>query len=131
MRLEAGNTMKRRIRAMLVLACALAALAGYAAEPVQRLAQHDAAALPKLETARSRADHEEIAAWYEREAESADRQRAAHLRMRDAYAMAEPGYGNAAVVAHCQNLILRFQQSAQDNLTLARLHRRVAEEVSE
>jgi hypothetical protein len=123
--------MKRRFRAMLVSACVLAELAGCAAAPVQRLAQHDVAALPKLETARSRADHEEIAAWYERKAGSADRQGAAHLRMRDAYAMADRGYDNAAVVAHCRNLILRYQQSAQDNLTLARLHRRVAEEVSE
>jgi hypothetical protein len=115
----------------LASACALAVLAGCAAEPVGWLPQHDAAPLPRLETARTRADHEEIAAWYVREAASADQQVVAHLRMRDAYAAPDQGYGDAAVVEHCRNLILSYQQAAEDNLALAGLHRHVAEEVAE
>lgn len=79
----------RMATSALALTFALAALAGCAAEPVGRLPRQDAASLPKIEAARTRADHEEIAAWYEREAASADRQVDVHLRMGDIYALME------------------------------------------
>ncbi len=126
-----SNWMKPGFRATLVLGCVLAALAGCAIEPVERLPHQEAAPSPMLETARTRADHEEIAAWYEREAGSAEDRAAAHRRMRNAYALPEPGYGSAAFVEHCQNLILRYQQAAEGNLALAQLHRRLAGEAHE
>ncbi|MFY9314560.1 MAG: hypothetical protein WAO95_03255 [Burkholderiales bacterium] len=123
--------MKRGCGAMLVSGFVLAALAGYATEPVGRLPQQESAPLPQLEAARTRADHEAIAAWYEREAASAEGRAAAHRRMRDAYALPDPRYSNAAFVEHCENLILRYQQTAESNLALADLHRRLAGEAGQ
>ena len=118
-------------RTILVLACSLSALTGCVTTPAQRLPQQDVVPLPKLETARTRADREEIAAWYEREAESAGLQGAVHLRMRDAYASPDTGDGNSASIEHCQNLLLSQRLAAENNLALAGLHRRLAEEVAE
>ena len=74
--------LKSGFRATPVLACALVALAGCATEPAERFFQPDAAPLPRFETARTRADHEEIVTWYEREAASADpRDAEAHLAL--------------------------------------------------
>ena len=129
--MDDSDRVKPGFRAMLVLGFVLAALAGCAIEPVERPPHQEAAPLPMIETARTRADHEVIAAWYEREARSAEDQAAAHRRMRDAYALPDPRYGDGAFVEHCRNLILTYQQAAEDNLELAGLHRRVAEEVAE
>lgn len=117
--------------ATMVFAFTLVALAGCTTEPVQSLPRQAAAPLPNLETARTRAEHEEIAAWYEREAKWANEQAVAHRRMLGIYASPEPGLSSVGFVEHCENLILGHQQTAGDNLALAMLHRHVAEDVAE
>lgn len=104
-----------RFGAMLLLAGALAApLAARADGTVQGLRQPDTAPLPRLEAARTPAEHGEIAAWYERGADSAGREAAAHARMRDE---------DAAAAEHCRFLIQGRQLRAEGYLALARLHR--------
>lgn len=118
-----------RLTQMLVLA--LPILAGCASPPAQRVAQQIAAPLPRIEDARTRADHEEIAAWYDREAQAAERQWEVHLRMRDAGAPPDPIHGNEDLAAHCQNLLFSYELAAEGNLALAELHRRLAGEAPE
>lgn len=86
--------------------------------------------------ARTRADHEAVAAWYEREAAAARENAARHQRMLDAY---RPGFGgrsagistSAGILRHCENLVRRYEGIADDALALAKLHRQVAGETKE
>jgi hypothetical protein len=82
--------------------------------------------------ARTRADHDELAAWYVREAESARERAAAHRKMRDSYASSS-GYFDlmTSMAGHCTNLVLKYQEAANENAALAELHRRLAGEAKE
>ncbi len=130
------NTVQRRnprIAAILLAAIALA-LGGCAAEgPVK-----PAGIEQMIETARTRANHLDIAASYEQEAE---RDKAAAERHRDlaqAYArgwvwagpkvggVVSASKGNQAFVTHCENLTRLYLQAAEENLTLAKAHRSLA-----
>ncbi len=66
--------LKSGFRVTLILTGALVALAGCATKPAPNSSRPFAMTLPRFETARTRDDHEEIAAWYEREAASPDQQ---------------------------------------------------------
>ncbi|MBI2751903.1 MAG: hypothetical protein HYX46_00060 [Betaproteobacteria bacterium] len=92
-----------------------------AAKPAQRelLSQKAAAA-------RTRADHEELAQWYVREAAAIGDKAAVHRRLRDGYASPLGGYGLTGFWQHCNSLVGRYEQAAQDLLALARLHRELA-----
>jgi hypothetical protein len=97
----------------------------------------------KIEAARTRADHQEIAAVYEQQG---DRDRAAaerHRGLARAYERGRvwsgPPVGSASSVraqnegwvAHCENLARIYQQAAEENLALARAHRQVAAETKD
>lgn len=121
----------RRFSAILLSGCALvSALAGCAGESIQRPRPLDAAQrpsppdapLPRLESARTRTEHEELEVWYEREANSAERQVAVHARMRDE---------DAAAAEHCRVLIFGHELRAEGSRALARLHRMLAVDADE
>jgi hypothetical protein len=121
------------------LAAAVLILGGCAAEgPVK-----PAGLEQKIEAARTRADHQEIAAVYEQQAEG---DRAAAERHRGLARAYERGYiaggsrvrgsstarrENKSFAAHCENLTRIYQQAAEENLALAREHRRLAAEASD
>ena len=83
----------------------------------------------KIEAARTRADHQEIAAIYEQQAEGYKAMAEQHRRWARAY---ERGRRKAqSFVAHCENLARIFQQAAEENLALARAHRQAAAETND
>ena len=83
----------------------------------------------KIEAARTRADHQEIAAIYEQQAEGYKATAEQHRRWALAY---ERGRRKSkSLVTHCENLARIFQQAAEENLALAREHRQVAAETND
>lgn len=97
----------------------------------------------KIEAARTRADHQELAAVYEQQA-GADKE--AMERHRDLARAYERGWvwagptvgsassvrrGNQSLVAHCENLARIYQQAAEENLALAKEHRQLAAETKD
>lgn len=121
-------------RRWLVLVAALLTLSGCAAEgPVK-----PAGLEQKIEAARTRADHGEIAAIYEQQADADKEAGKRHRNLARAY---ERGWvwagpkaggvvsarkGNQNKIAHCDNLARIFQQAAAENLSLAGEHRQMA-----
>lgn len=124
---------------VLALALAILTLGGCAAEgPVKAAGLEQ-----KIVAARTRADHQEIAAVYEQQAEG---DRAASQRHRGfarayerGYAPGRPKIGSASSVrreykssiAHCENLARIYQQGAEENLALAREHHRLVAETKD
>lgn len=121
-------------RRWLVLVAALLTLSGCAAEgPVK-----PAGLEQKIEAARTRADHAEIAAIYEQQADADKEAGKRHRNLARAY---ERGWvwagpkaggvvsarkGNQNQIAHCENLARIFQREAAENLSLAGEQRRMA-----
>lgn len=118
------------------LAAAVLTLGGCAAEgPVK-----PAGLEQKIEAARTRADHQEIAAAYEQQAEgdraAAERHRGLARAYERGWVWIGPRVGgestarreNKSAVAHCENLARIYGQAAEENVALAREHRRLAAE---
>jgi len=83
----------------------------------------------KIEAARTRADHQEIAAVYEQQAEAYKATADLHRDWARAY---ERGRRKIySMVTHCENLARIFQQAAEETLALAREHRQVAAETKD
>jgi hypothetical protein len=85
-----------------------------------------------IQTAKTKADHERIAAYYEQEAAEYEKKAAQHERMGNAYEMYkfpihQKGHDMAKASAHCQDLARLFRQTAEEYRSLAREHRQLAE----
>jgi hypothetical protein len=97
----------------------------------------------KIEAARTRADHQEIAVVYERQAESdraaAERHRGLARAYEQGWVWNPPRVGgvssarreNQNLIAHCENLVRIYQQAAEENIALARAHRQLAVELKD
>lgn len=123
----------------LVLAAAVLILGGCPAEgPVK-----SAGLEQKIEAARTRADHQEIAAAYEQQAgvdrEAMERHRTLARAYEQGWVWAPPRVGgassapreNQSLIAHCENLARIYQQAAEENLALAKQHRQMATETKD
>lgn len=85
-----------------------------------------------IKTAKTPADHERIAAYYEQEAAEYKKKAALHERMGSEYEMYkfpihQKGHDMAKASAHCKDLTRLFNQAAEEYLSLAREHRQLAE----
>lgn len=127
------------LRAVTFLAVAISILGGCAAEgPVKPVGLEQ-----KIEAARTRADHQDIAVVYEQQAERDKAAAERHRGLARAYERGEvwraPRVGSASTVrrenkssvAHCENLARVYQQAAEENWALARQHRRFAAETTD
>ena len=83
----------------------------------------------KIEAARTRADHQEIAAVYEQQAEGYKATAEWHRGWARAYERGR--WKSQNMVTHCENLARIFQQAAEETLALAREHRQVAAETKD
>ena len=107
------------------LVAAILALGGCAAQgPVK-----PAGLEQKIEAARTRADHQEIAAVYEQQAEDYKATAEWHRGWARAYERGRRKSNSG--VTHCENLARIFQQAAEETLALAREHRQVAAETKD
>lgn len=87
---------------------------------------------PSIEHARSRPDHQEIAAQYERQALADAAAAKRHLGYAAIYrrnvARQSGAEEHAALAKHCESLARTYQQAADENNAAARLHRQLAAE---
>ena len=80
--------------------------------------------------AKTAADHEAIAAYYEREAAAAKDKSAEHRRLVEAYhrlAATPRGQGFQSMGNHCQQLAKNYESVAAQNTALATAHRKMAQ----
>jgi hypothetical protein len=85
-----------------------------------------------IKTAKTPADHERIAAYYEQEVAEYQKKASLHERMGNEYAMYkfpihQKGHDMAKASTHCKDLTRLFSQAAEEYLALAREHRQMAE----
>ena len=86
----------------------------------------------RIESASSRSDHEALASEYERKAsvdtDAATRHRgyaAIYLKNRSPRSGPE---AHVALARHCENIARNYEQAANENLAMAKLHRALATE---
>ena len=120
--------MNRKSSRLILGACAglLAlslSLGGYALSA----GQEPALPVQKIETAKTRADHEALAAFYVQEANTAQAKAEEHKQMAEHYKKGI-GYGNAktTLIQHCDYIAHKYQETAKENQALAKLHRELA-----
>jgi hypothetical protein len=85
----------------------------------------------KIENARTRADHEEIASVYEQHAGTDRAEAERHRGLARIYTRSGgvKGASNPAMSSHCDKLAQTYQQAADENLVLAKMHRQMAAEL--
>jgi hypothetical protein len=76
--------------------------------------------------AKTPADHEAIAAYYEKEAQAAREQQASHQRMAESYARIPVLEMKSGLASHCNIIARRYEEVAKEYETLAQLHRDMA-----
>ena len=82
-------------------------------------------------TAKTKADHEALASNFENEVAAAKARIIEHRKMSQSYRAFGPSKGPAAgFVGHCDNLIAKEEEAAQDLVELAKLHRQLAAEAA-
>lgn len=72
--------------------------------------------------AKTPADHEALAASYDKEAQEARRKQAEHLKMKEWYEK-NPAMNKTGFSFHCQQIALQFQKMAEEYEALAKMHR--------
>lgn len=87
----------------------------------------------KIANARTRADHQSLAQFFEQEAQEAKKRAVGHLAMSMGYT--DPAWtGNEPWTharGHCETLANLYEKAEQENMALAALHRQRAAETSE
>lgn len=111
----------QRAGSVLLLCIVLAGCAGNPKPPSAELQQ-------QIESARTRADHEALAAHYDRQADAARTSAAEHRQMAKTYAlMIGIGRSAASIPAHCEALVTKYEGIAADYERIASDHRRMGE----
>jgi len=85
----------------------------------------------RIEHARTRADHEDLAAHFEREAKTLRAKANEHEEMVRSYRWSGYAAANTDYVRHCKELARTYLKAAEDNLGLAKLHRGLAEKAAQ
>ena len=83
--------------------------------------------------AKTPADHEAIASYYEKEAATAKDKAAEHRRLAEIY-RTQAASGRAPLQPmgmHCQQLVQIYESAAADNAALAAAHRQMAKEAAQ
>lgn len=79
--------------------------------------------------AKSKADHESLAQYFEQEAQALEEKAERHQKLAEDY---EKGGSYEKVkgfmLQHCNAMIRNYRQAAEDNLALAKMHRELAAE---
>lgn len=80
----------------------------------------------KIQQAKTRADHEAIAEFYEQEAQTARQQSVAHEKLSKSYIKAGPVRRKTPLSAHCDTLAKKYMEIVKESEALAKLHREMA-----
>ena len=77
--------------------------------------------------AKTPADHEAIAAYYEKEAQEAHKKHAEHQKMEEWYKK-NPALNKSGFSTHCDLIAANFDKTAKEYEALAKLHRDMAKQ---
>jgi hypothetical protein len=80
--------------------------------------------------AKTPADHEAIASYYDKEGTAAKAKAAEHHKLMEAYRNVS-GKGRFKMEEHCQRLAQNYESIATENTTLATAHRQMAQEAAQ
>jgi hypothetical protein len=83
----------------------------------------------QIREAKTPADHQALAAWYEKEAQAAQQLASKHFMMRQVYAAARAMERKDQAGEHCAFVAKKYQEMAKEYETLAAIHRMVAEQL--
>jgi hypothetical protein len=83
----------------------------------------------KIREANTPADHQALAAWYEKEAQTAQQLASKHFMMRQVYAAARAMERHDQAGEHCAFVAKQYQEMSKEYETLAAIHRMVAEQL--
>jgi len=78
----------------------------------------------KVRDAKAPADHQAIAAFFEKEAQAAQQEATLHGQLQDTYAE-KPDM--QIMVSHCAMLVKHYQEIAKDLKAMAEMHKKMAE----
>lgn len=81
-----------------------------------------------IANAKTAADHEAIAAFYEKEAQAAHAKHLQHQKMSDSYAKIPVLEKKAGAVAHCNTIAKNYAEMAKEYEALAHMHREMAKQ---
>src|SRR5262245_19883781 len=79
-----------------------------------------------ISTAKTPADHEAIAAYYEKEAQEARQKEAQHKEFSKSYSTIPVLKTKGSAVAHCDAIAKKYADIAKDNEALAKMHKEMA-----
>lgn len=79
----------------------------------------------KIREAKTPADHQGIAAFYEKEAQTAHQLHTKHLAMRDTYAAIPVLQEKRKAADHCETIAKKYQEMAKEYETLAAMHKSI------
>lgn len=79
-----------------------------------------------IAAAKTPADHEAIAAYYEKEAQEAHKKHAEHQQYSKSYSMIPVLKTKTGAVAHCDAIAKKYEDIAKDYEALAKLHKNMA-----
>jgi hypothetical protein len=82
-----------------------------------------------IREAKTPADHQALATWYEKEAQAAEQLASKHFMMRQVYAAARAMERHDQAGEHCAFVAKKYQEMAKEYETLAAIHRMVAEQL--
>ena len=112
----------RRIASVLLLCVVLAGCASGPQTPSPDLLQ-------RMESARTRGDHEALAAYHDREASAARAVAEDHRKMAKSYqAMVVGGRGGASMIAHCNSIVRLYEGIAAEFEGMAEGHQYLAKQ---
>ena len=90
------------------------------------ISAHAAAIDAQIAAAKTPADHEAIAAWYDEQAKAAEAKAAEHRKMGQEYQKAGGPAGKAQLPAHCNGLVKIYTSAAKEYAAMAKAHREMA-----
>jgi hypothetical protein len=79
-----------------------------------------------IATAKTPADHEAIATYYEKEAQEARQKEAQHKEFSKSYSTIPVLKTKGSAVAHCDAIAKKYADIAKDNEALAKMHKEMA-----
>ncbi len=77
--------------------------------------------------AKTKADHEALAAQYEQEAKELEKKAEEHKEMAKAYSRNPALEAKHGLVTHCNRLAEKYAEAAKEDIALAKLHHQLAE----
>lgn len=81
----------------------------------------------QVANARSASDHQNLAAQYEQQARTDQAKAEEHVKASKAY-VAYAGKSGPSMGAHCKHLAETYQSAADESLSMAQIHRQLAQE---